>query len=54
MRVMITEAAEFEILAADGRSIKRLRIRRKREGEPDAEVLAITDQRPDAEKLAAE
>jgi CBS domain containing-hemolysin-like protein len=43
---------EFEILAADGRRIKRLRIRRKRdEGEP---ILAITDQRPEDQKLAAE
>ncbi|WP_035085080.1 hemolysin family protein, partial [Devosia riboflavina] len=43
---------EFEILAADGRRIKRLRIRRKR-GEVE-ELLAITDQRPEDQKAAAE
>lgn len=46
---------EFEILAADPRRIKRLRIRRKREGEVEAEeILAITDQRPEQQRLAAE
>lgn len=51
-RVNKLDGFEFEILAADSRRIKRLRIRRKREevGEP----LAITDQRSDAEKAAAE
>jgi CBS domain containing-hemolysin-like protein len=51
-RVTKLEGFEFEILAADSRRIKRLRIRRKREevGEP----LAITDQRSEAEKAAAE
>jgi CBS domain containing-hemolysin-like protein len=43
---------EFEILAADGRRIKRLRIRRKRAETDD--VLAITDQRSADQKLAAE
>jgi CBS domain containing-hemolysin-like protein len=43
------EGFEFEILAADSRRIKRLRIRRKAAKEP----LAITDQRSDAEKAAA-
>lgn len=51
-RVTKLEGFEFEILAADSRRIKRLRIRRKRDevGEP----LAITDQRSEAEKAAAE
>lgn len=51
-RVTKLDGFEFEILAADSRRIKRLRIRRKREeqGEP----LAITDQRSEAEKAAAE
>lgn len=51
-RVTKLEGFEFEILAADSRRIKRLRIRRKRAegGEP----LAITDQRGEAEKAAAE
>ena len=51
-KVTRLEGFEFEILAADSRRIKRLRIRRKREetGEP----LAITDQRSEAEKAAAE
>ncbi len=43
---------EFEILASDGRRIKRLRIRRKRA--ESEEILAITDQRPEDEKAAAE
>lgn len=43
---------EFEILAADSRRIKRLRIRRKKDG--PAEPLAITDQRSEQEKQAAE
>jgi CBS domain containing-hemolysin-like protein len=47
------EGFEFEILAADPRRIKRLRIRRKRDGETD-ELLAITDQRTDQQRLAAE
>ena len=46
------EGFEFEILAADGRRIKRLRIRRKRA--ESEEILAITDQRPEDEKAAAE
>lgn len=49
-RVTKLDGFEFEILAADSRRIKRLRIRRKRAGEP----LAITDQRSEAEKAAAE
>lgn len=44
---------EFEILAADGRRIKRLRIRRKG-ADSEEPVLAITDQRSETEKLAAE
>jgi CBS domain containing-hemolysin-like protein len=44
---------EFEILAADGRRIKRLRIRRRGAGD-DSEILAITDQRPEEQKAAAE
>jgi CBS domain containing-hemolysin-like protein len=44
---------DFEILAADSRRIKRLRIRRKG-SEPVAEPLAITDQRSQFEKAAAE
>lgn len=43
---------QFEILAADSRRIKRLRIRRL--GAESAEPLAITDQRSDADKAAAE
>ena len=50
-RVTRLDGFEFEILAADSRRIKRLRIHRRREGE---EVLAITDQRSPAEKAAAE
>ena len=51
-RVSKLEGFEFEILAADSRRIKRLRIRRKRDGQ--AEPLAITDQRSDDQKAAAE
>jgi Mg2+/Co2+ transporter CorC len=50
-RVTRLEGFDFEILAADSRRIKRLRIRRKR---PEGEPLAITDQRSEAEKAAAE
>ncbi|WP_375451164.1 hemolysin family protein [uncultured Devosia sp.] len=42
---------EFEVLAADSRRIKRLRIRRK---PGETETLAITDQRPESEKTAAQ
>ena len=52
-KVTRLEGFEFEILAADSRRIKRLRIRRKRADVP-AEPLAITDQRSPAEKAAAE
>lgn len=52
-RVTRLDGFEFEILAADSRRIKRLRIRRKRPGEA-AETLAITDQRSESEKAAAE
>lgn len=48
------EGFEFEILASDSRRIKRLRIRRKRIEEQPIEPLAITDQRPEEEKLAAQ
>src|SRR5690606_22416647 len=51
-RVSGLDNFEFEILAADSRRIKRLRIRRKRE--QVAEPLAITDQRSPEEKQAAE
>jgi CBS domain containing-hemolysin-like protein len=51
-RVYGLDGFEFEVLAADSRRIKRLRIRRKREQE--AEPLAITDQRSPEEKQAAE
>ena len=47
-RVSKLEGFEFEILAADSRRIKRLRIRRKRPEPP--EPLAITDQRSPEEK----
>jgi CBS domain containing-hemolysin-like protein len=50
-RVTRLAGFEFEILAADSRRIKRLRIHRRREGEA---VLAITDQRSAAQKAAAE
>lgn len=49
-RVNKLDGFEFEILAADSRRIKRLRIRKKRVEEP---VLAITDQRSETEKAAA-
>ena len=52
-RVSKLDGFEFEILAADSRRIKRLRIRRKRDDVP-GEPLAITDQRTPAEKAAAE
>ncbi|HTN62122.1 MAG TPA: hemolysin family protein [Devosia sp.] len=45
------EGFAFEILAADSRRIKRLRIRRQTSG---SEMLALTDQRSDAEQAAAE
>ena len=51
-KVSRLEGFEFEILAADSRRIKRLRIRRK--PAELAEPLAITDQRSEAEKAAAE
>ncbi len=51
-RVNGLDGFEFEVLAADSRRIKRLRIRRKKD-EP-AEPLAITDQRSESEKQAAE
>ena len=51
-KVTRLEGFEFEILAADSRRIKRLRIRRK--AADPAEPLAITDQRSDADKAAAE
>jgi CBS domain containing-hemolysin-like protein len=50
-RISGLDGFEFEILAADSRRIKRLRIRRKRE---QTETLALTDQRSEAEKAAAE
>ncbi|MDB5614782.1 MAG: HlyC/CorC family transporter [Devosia sp.] len=50
-RVTKLEGFEFEILAADSRRIKRLRIRRKRDV---VEPLAITDQRSEADKAAVE
>ncbi len=52
-KVIKLEGFEFEILAADSRRIKRLRIRRKR-AEDAQPVLAITDQREGADKQAAE
>jgi CBS domain containing-hemolysin-like protein len=51
-RVNKLEGFEFEVLAADSRRIKRLRIHRKREGQEPP--LAITDQRSEAERAAAE
>ena len=51
-RVNGLDGFEFEVLAADSRRIKRLRIHRKREAAP--EPLAITDQRSEADKQAAE
>lgn len=50
-RISGLDGFEFEVLAADSRRIKRLRIRRKRE---QTETLALTDQRSEAEKAAAE
>ena len=50
-RVNKLDGFEFEVLAADSRRIKRLRIRRKRAG---IEPLAITDQRSPEQKAAAE
>jgi len=50
-KVTRLEGFEFEVLAADSRRIKRLRIRRK--STEVKEPLAITDQRPEAEKAAA-
>lgn len=50
-RVDKLEGFEFEVLAADSRRIKRLRIRRKK---TEAEPLAITDQRSPEQKAAAE
>ena len=52
-RVSKLDGFEFEILAADSRRIKRLRIRRKRESD-SAEPLALTDQRTAEQKAAAE
>ena len=44
---------DFEVLAADSRRIKRLRIRRKQpQVETPAEPLAITDQRPPEQRAA--
>ena len=43
---------DFEILASDTRRIKRIRIRRKKPAE--SEVLAITDQRGETDRAAAE
>lgn len=51
-RVTRLEGFEFEILAADSRRIKRLRIRRTQD--ETSEPLAITDQRSDEQKAAAE
>lgn len=53
-RVNGLEGFEFEVLAADSRKIKRLRIHRKRPEIEHVEPLAITDQRSEAEKQAAE
>lgn len=53
-RVIGLDGFEFEVLAADSRRIKRLRIRRKRDDGASAEQLAITDQRDAAERAAAE
>jgi CBS domain containing-hemolysin-like protein len=52
-RVNGLDGFEFEVLAADSRRIKRLRIHRKRDTSL-AEPLAITDQRSEADKQAAE
>jgi CBS domain containing-hemolysin-like protein len=53
-RVNGLEGFEFEVLAADSRRIKRLRIHRKRDHIVALEPLAITDQRPETERSAAE
>jgi len=53
-RVNGLDGFEFEILAADSRRIKRLRIHRKMAEISHVEPLAITDQRSDAQKQAAE
>ena len=50
-RVSKLEGFEFEVLAADSRRIKRVRIVRQREG---GEQLATTDQRDDGQIAAAE
>lgn len=50
-RVSKLEGFEFEVLAADSRRIKRVRIVRQREG---GEQLAITDQRDDGQIAAAQ
>lgn len=52
-RITRLEGFEFEVLAADSRRIKRLRIRRRRPGDM-IEPLAITDQRTPEQKAAAE
>ncbi|MFC3704909.1 hemolysin family protein [Devosia honganensis] len=52
-RINGLDGFEFEVLAADSRRIKRLRIRRQR-GDTPPEPLAITDQRSAIEKQAAE
>jgi CBS domain containing-hemolysin-like protein len=55
---IVTQLAhfDFEILASDSRRIRRIRIRRKPKPAADgeAEVLAITDQRANDERAAAE
>jgi CBS domain containing-hemolysin-like protein len=53
-RVNGLDGFEFEVLAADSRRIKRLRIHRKRPEVEHVEPLAITDQRSETEKQAAE
>jgi len=50
-RVTKLDGFDFEVLAADSRRIKRVRIVRKRDA---AAQLAITDQRSDGQKAAAE
>ncbi|MBD8066409.1 HlyC/CorC family transporter [Devosia sp. PTR5] len=51
-RINGIEGFEFEVMAADSRRVKRLRIRRKRGSEP-LEILAITDQSGDHTQQAA-
>lgn len=51
-RINGIEGFEFEVMAADSRRVKRLRIRRKRGSEP-LEILAITDQSGDHSQQAA-